>query len=330
MHYVGVDLHKEQSWFCILDEQGTKIFSKSITNSEPSLKAVFEFIPKPFKLAVESTFNWYFFVDMAELYAEEVMLANSYELKAFAKRNKKTDKIDARLIADVLRKGYLPSVRIAPKKIREIREMLRYRVNLTRERTSNINKLKNLLAKLGKESNGDFTTHKRLAAINIEEVEEIYREVITGYIATINHLTTRIAEMRRYVEDKASEDDDVNNLITIPGIGYFSAALIKSEIIDVKDFASFSRLCAYAGLAPRVNQSGNKDIHGPLGKNRRKMLQWILIEIVIHYLKAVPASRIKYDEMAKRKGHNTAKIAIARDILKVVYSVLKEKREYYV
>ena len=96
MYYVGVDLHKETSWFYIVDAQSKKYDSKNIQNKPEILKKYFEQIPKPFTLAVEATYNWYFFVDLAEQYAQKGFLANSYELKAFAKRHKKTDKIDAR------------------------------------------------------------------------------------------------------------------------------------------------------------------------------------------------------------------------------------------
>ena len=104
MNYVGVDLHKESSWFYIMNESGKRMMSKNVLNSPDVLNKFFQRISSPFYLAVEATYNWYFFVDIAEQYAEEVYLANSYELKAFAKRHKKTDKIDARLISDVLRK----------------------------------------------------------------------------------------------------------------------------------------------------------------------------------------------------------------------------------
>jgi len=89
MNYVGVDLHKETSWFYILDSKGKKLDSKNLTNNIDELKEYFKTIPKPFTLAVESTYNWYFFVDLAEQYAQKVFLANPYELKAFAKRHKK-------------------------------------------------------------------------------------------------------------------------------------------------------------------------------------------------------------------------------------------------
>ena len=145
MNYVGVDLHKESSWFYCLNEQGRKTDSTNVSNNQAVLKDYFEKIPKPFTLAVEATYNWYFFIDMAEQYAYKVFMANSYELKAFAKRHKKTDKIDARLIATVLYKGYLPTVTIADKRTRETRELLRYRMRLVGDRTRNISRLKALL-----------------------------------------------------------------------------------------------------------------------------------------------------------------------------------------
>ena len=77
--------------------------------------------------------------------------------------------------------------------------------------------------------------------------------------------------MKTYLKNKLLNDKEIQNLITIDGLDYFSAALIKSEIADINRFASFNRLSAYAGLAPRVSQSGNKAAHhGALMINRRK------------------------------------------------------------
>jgi transposase len=118
MYYVGVDLHQKTSWFYVIDSDGKRVNSRNVPNTEEGLKRYFENIPKPFILAVESTYNWYFFVELAQMYAEQVFLANSYELKAFANRHKKTDKIDARLIADILRRGFLPTVTISDKEKR--------------------------------------------------------------------------------------------------------------------------------------------------------------------------------------------------------------------
>jgi len=329
MYYVGVDLHKETSWFYIIDSQGKKVDSKNIINEPEILKKYFKQLPKPFTLAVEATYNWYYFVDLAEEYAQKVFLANSYELKAFAKRHKKTDKIDARLIAHILQKGFLPVVAIADQHTRQVRELLRYRMRLVMDRSRNIIRLKALLDKLGINSNGDFTTAKKLTSIPVKNTPHIYRILVKNYSERIQELTQKLKNTEKEVLSVSSNDFHMSHLVSIPGIGHFSAALIKSEIIDISRFASFNRLCAYAGLAPRVSASANKTFHGPLNKNRSKNLQWILIENVYHFIKAIPKMQDKYETLRKRKGHNTAKVALAREMLKVVYHVLKEQRPFY-
>lgn len=329
MNYVGVDLHQKTSWFYVVDSQGKKLHSTNVTNIHSELKSYLHRIPKPFTLAVESTYNWYFFVDLAEQFAEKVYLANSYELKSFAKRHKKTDKIDARLIATVLQRGYLPVVTIADKRTRELREFLRYRMNLVRDRTRCISRLKSLLDKLGCNNSGDFTTYKGLNTIKIKGLPSIYADVIKGYCEQIIVLREGMNEIEKKIEDITEKDIDMCNLLSISGIGDFSAALVKAEIIDISRFKSFNRLCAYAGLAPRVSISANKIYHGALNTNRRKNLQWILLENVFHFVRGSELAQKKFQRIEKKKGYNTAKVALARDMLRIIYHVLKERRPYY-
>ncbi len=330
MYYVGVDLHKEQSWFYIMDDKGTKVTSKSIVNKSDALKGFFSTIPTPFTLAVEATYNWYFFVDIAEQYAYQVFLANSYELKAFAKRHKKTDMIDARLIADVLRKGFLPTVFIPDKATRALRELLHYRMNLVRDRCRAIFRLKNILDKLGADSTGDFTTIKAVCGIPVNSFLQVHQRIISEYIDQIVLLSRRIHQTKTYLKAYLVNDVDIARLIEIEGIDYFSAALIKTEIGDIKRFASFNRLCSFAGLAPKVEQSGSKPaFHGALASNRRKNLQWILLETVFYFIKGSPKRVARYEELKIRKGSNTAKVIMARQMLNIIYHVLKEQRPYY-
>lgn len=328
MNYVGVDLHKEASWFCILDDQGKKLDSKKVSNKPEILKPYFRKIPKPFKLAVETTYNWYFFVDIAEDYAEEVFLANSYELKAFAKRNKKNDKIDARLIAQVLRQGYLPTVSIPDRGTRQIREMLRYRMKLVTDRSRCIFRLKALLDKLGLDSGGDFTTQKALNQLAFKDCSSLYQKLIVGYRDQIGYLSQKLTETRRELEAISHRDQDMKNLMTIPGISHFSAALIKSEIIEISRFKSFNRLCAYAGLAPRVHASARKIHHGPLNRNRCRYLQWILIEIVHHFIRSMESKKTRFEALKRKKGYHSSKIVMAREMLRVIYHVLKDQRTF--
>ncbi len=329
MHYVGVDLHKQTSWFYIVDENGKKVSSKNIANKSDELKKYFTQIPKPFTLAVEATYNWYFFIDMAEEYAEEVYLANSFELKAFAKQHKKTDKIDARLIANILWKGFLPVVYIADTATRQLRELLRCRTSAVQDRCRTIFRLKALLDKLGLDSTGDFTTYKRLEEASTCHTTPTYTVTIHNYIKRVRFFIEKEIELESTMKTIATSDSDIIHLMTVPGLSYFSASLIKSEIVTIERFKSFNRLCAYAGLAPKVHASGNKIVHGSLNRNRRKHLQWIILETVFHYIRMQPEKKQFFEQLQKSKSYNVAKIVLARDMLKVVYHILKEERPFY-
>ena len=164
--------------------------------------------------------------------------------------------------------------------------------------------------------------------IPTEELPVIYRDLILRYSDLIRNISGRIYDIEKKLPEFLEHNSDIHNLLSISGIGTFSAALIKSEIIDIGRFKTFNRLCAYAGLAPRISASANKIHHGPLNKNRRKNLQWILLENVIHFIKSDPKNMLKFKGIEHRKGYNTAKVALARDFLKAVYIVLKEKRVY--
>ena len=130
------------------------------------------------------------------------------------------------------------------------------------------------------------------------------------------------------MEQEVKYDRDIINLMSIPGLSFFSASLIKTEIADISRFKNFNRLCSYAGLAPRIHQSAKTLRNGPLSKNRCKNLQWILIETAIHFIHAMPNIAKKHEAIKKRKGYNTAKVSTARDMLKAVYVVLKERRPF--
>jgi transposase len=329
MYSVGIDLHKEKAWYCVFDIQGYQVSQGSLPASPESFKKFFDGLPKPFKMAVEATYNWYYVIDIAEEHATEVYLADSYQVKAFAKKHKKTDKIDARLITWLLHRGDLPTVAIPDKETRKKREVLRYRMRVVADKTRNIVRLKALLDKLGLEGTGDFNTAKRRNEIRQMKIAVPYGEIVQHYLARIEQLGTEVKELNTLIKALAKSDDDVMNIVSVPGFDSFSALLIATEIFDISRFRSFPALCAYSGLAPQVHGSGGHYHHGPLNTNRRKYLQWILLENAWHAMRKIPRLERKYQAIKKRKGSNTAKVAVARDILKIIYHILKEKRPFY-
>lgn len=329
MNYVGVDLHKQTSYFCILNEQGEKIMQKNLINDSDVLRSFMKAIPKPFSLAFESTFNWYFFADIAAEFTDSVFMAKPFELKAFAKQHKKNDKIDSHLIATVLYQGFLPTATIADQYTREVRELLRSRLTLVKDRTRNIVRLKNFMDKLGRPIKRALTANNHLDDIKTDNLPETYGHIIEDYKERIRYHNLKLLKIKKSITSIIMADQDMIHLQTIPGIGFFSAALIKSEIMDINRFKSFNRLCAYAGLAPKTFSSGQKLYCGPINKNRRKHLQWILLENVYKFSQGIPQKHEKFEKLKKVKPHNVAKIIIARDFLRIIYKVLKEQRPFY-
>lgn len=329
MYSVGIDLHKETAWYCVFDAQGHRVSHGSLPANPVCFKKFFAEAPRPFKMAVEATYNWYYVIDIAEEYAAEVYLADSYQVKAFAKKHKKTDKIDARLIAWLLHRGDLPTVAIPDKETRKQREVLRYRMKMVSDKTRNIARLKALLDRLGLEGTGNFNTIKRREEIGAMEIPAPYGAIARSSLKRIADLCDEIKIFNKDLKVLAAQDPDVVFVMSVPGWDSFSALLIKTEILDVTRFRSFGALCAYSGLAPRVHSSGGHCYHGPLNTNRRKELQWILLENAWHTMRKIPRLKLKYAAIKKRKGSNTAKVAVARDVLKIIYHILKEKRPFY-
>jgi transposase len=127
----------------------------------------------------------------------------------------------------------------------------------------------------------------------------------------------------------APQDDDVKLLMTIPGIGYYSALLIKSEIGDISRFPDGEKLCSYAGLVPSVSISGRHRRHGSITKEGSRWLRWIMVECVYSHLKYDTSITRAYHAIAERKGTGTAKVAAARRLLMCCDSVLRNRKPYH-
>ena len=138
-------------------------------------------------------------------------------------------------------------------------------------------------------------------------------------------LIKRIDEI---IQEKAKEDNDAILLTTIPGISYYSALLIKSEIGDVNRFPNKFKLISYAGLCPSIKQSGNKEIKGHITKQGSRMLRWILIQCANVAIRHDEYLRNFYLRIKKRRGHNIAIVATARKMLVCIYYMLKRREVY--
>jgi len=111
---------------------------------------------------------------------------------------------------------------------------------------------------------------------------EIYRMALDGYLSVLDQLEQQIKVVNKKIAVSAKDDEDARLLVAIPGVGYYSALLIKSEIGDINRFPSAKQLCSYAGLIPSTYSSGNTTFHGHITKQGSRWLRWILAEAIGH------------------------------------------------
>jgi transposase len=166
----------------------------------------------------------------------------------------------------------------------------------------------------------------------IQKLKELNDYRIDAYLRLIDSLDSEIKKVSKEIQSRAEEDDMAKLLVTIPGIGYYSALLILSEIGDINRFPDSYHLCSYAGLVPSTHSSGGITYHGAITKTGSKHLRWIMIECVRAHIRLNKDSNITkfYIRLAKRRGNNSkAVLAAASKLLKVVYWVMKEKRKYH-
>jgi transposase len=223
---------------------------------------------------------------------------------------------------DALPLAYFPSGEIA-----KLREKVRRRAFLVRERVKLRVKVKSVLTFEGLKWPGD---HGLFTKKGVEWLHDLKIDSVECYLRVLKPLDEEIKLVSRELRGVAEEDEDVKLLMTIPGIGYYSAVLMKSEIGDVNRFAFGERLCSYAGLVPSTYASGKTVRHGNITKEGSRWLRWVMVEAAQTHVHKYDTSITRaYNRIAERKGKQIAVVAAARKLLLCSFSVLKNKRPYH-
>ncbi len=327
--FVGLDLHKNYLQAAVTDDQGRVLSQERIPNNDENIE---EFTRETLKdshaeIVIESSSTWY---HVYQLLSEKenchVVLSNPVKTKAIASAKVKTDKVDALTLANLLRGGYIPESYVPPKHIMDLRMMVRYRASLVKMRVEAKNKVHAILLQ-----NGTRIKDRPFTLGFIEELRRLGDYRIDGYLNIISSLTQQIDTVSSTIKREAKEDESTRLLMTIPGIGYYGALLILSEVGDINRFPDSHHLCSYAGLTPSIHSSGGVTYHGRITKTGSSHLRWMLTESARVHIRTQKDSALTkfYREVAKRRGGSKATVAAASKLLRIVYWVLKEKRPYH-
>jgi len=225
---------------------------------------------------------------------------------------------------DGIAKAYIP-----PQEVRDTRELLRYRASVVSLRMGLKNKVHAVLTKNGIEcSFSNVVGKKSREWLKTLSVRDCYRRELDGYIRLAELSTALIQEITTRIKEVVSVTPQAQLLMTVSGISYYSALLILSEIGQIERFPSAKHLCSYAGLVPSVYSSGSKSFHGRITKQGSRWLRWICVEISIHAANGDTRFQSLYRRILKRRGLATAKVAVGRKILTVIYAMLKNNEPF--
>lgn len=329
--FVGMDLHKNTSTFCVKDYEGNIIRREKTLTDKNQIRDFMQSLGQPASIVLEPVSQWYTYADMLEELGNDVHLAHPMKVKAIASARIKTDKIDANVLADLLRANLLPETYFAKKEVRSWKELVRFRASLLNIRTQVKNKVNAILHKHALRHNFSnlFGKGGRIWLSNLT-LEEPFKTNLTQYLSLIDFLTKQIDEAEELVEKQVIDHPQAKLLISIPGISYVSALTIIAEIGDINRFPSAKQLMGYAGLVPSTYSSGDVARHGRITKTGSKWLRYIMTETAHHQIlcKRKPGFGSYYLAIKQRKGSGTAAVATARKLLAVVWRLLKDNREF--
>ena len=250
-------------------------------------------------------------------------------VKLIAGSRLKTDKVDAKALANLLRTNFLPEAYLAPQDVRRQREILRYRMAMVKMRTMAKNRVHALLIRLNIHPPAtDIFGSKGKEMLYALELEEPYGRILVGWLEFIDFLDHQVKSLDKVILKNIGEDKKTEILRTLPGIGLVFAYTILAEVGEIERFRSDSAFASYSGLVPSTHQSADKVYHGRIGPAGRRTLKWAFVEAAHTAVRRDSYFSSIYHKHNKSKGNGKAIVIVAHQMSKIVYKMLRDERPY--
>jgi transposase len=334
MNFIGVDLHKKIITVCVMDQK-LKILARTTLYCD-ELEKTLEFFRNwgPFKVVVEATASYSWFVKALEPLAQEIVLANPKKLRVIAESTKKTDRLDAQILAEFLARDMVPRAYLPTPRQREHRTLVRHRQHLRGRITSVCCKIRHILADYNADRRDLFSSQCGLAYIKQVGLDGAQKTVVLQLWTELQEHEARldalVKKIKAFIKKAPQREAEARKILkTAPGVGFVTAEVILSELGEVSRFRNAKAVSAYAGLAPTVRQSGgkkSKDLR--ITKEGSGLLRWALVEAAWRLVAASPKWERRYERLKKRGGAKRAIVAIARKLLCVLYAMLRTSTPY--
>ena len=330
--YIGLDIHKK---YCVIggvDREG-RVVLQAVRVEHANLEGwLRKNLLSTDHVVIESTTNAWHVYDLLEPLAERVVVANPAKVKQIANARVKTDVRDTFILARLLAANLVPEVWVPPVHVREMRQLLSQRRQLVETHTQIVNRMHSVAHRhhlnheRGKRFNEKTTLwqkDKRLSKIEQFQLE-LEMENHTYIEKQIGRIGKEVAKMSH----QKPWAQEMTYLMQLPGFGVITAMTVLAAIGDVQRFNSARHLASYSGLTGGLDQSGIHLVQKGITKEGRKELRWAMVEVAQRAVKSDPHWTRRFQEMEKRMHRNQAIVAIARQLLELVWYLLTRRQPY--
>jgi len=334
MIYIGMDVSSKSFTVHAINEAKKLVFKGDISPTRVGLRGMIDQLGNQTKLVIFEAGNQlkWIALTLKKIKGVHIHVVHPNEIKWINQSSGKTDKIDARKLAELARGDMLPrQVHIVEGKARELRELISARSTIQSKRIALINSIRGCLKQEGYKLPEGFFKNTRwreqLKKMRIGDIQKLilekFMDSIEGMVRSEMELTSKILEI---------EHKDIELLETIPGIGGLTSRVLISAIDDAKRFDNKKCVSKYGGLTPRIYQSGGVTHLGRINRDGRMEMRKVLLQCAhtITRMKSYEARPLKefFERIKKRRGKKIAVVALARKLLTIAYGVLKTKKVY--
>jgi transposase len=333
MLHAGLDLSRRRLDVCLVDDAGEVVEQTAAPPDGDGLRRlVARLRGGPVRAVIESMTGARFIHDTLEELGWEVLVADAQKVKGLAPLACKTDKIDARVLAELSWRDLVPAIWLPDPSIRRERELARYRLHLVRHRTTLKNRIHATLMTFGHPCPvSDLFGHAGRELLDRLAIPDPWRRNVDAGLELIDDLELQIARLTVELKRQGAGHRYISLLVTAPGFGWVNAFTVASEIGDIERFASPTKLCGYTGLCPRVYQSGASDRRGPISKQGSRYLRWALFEAALHACNH-PYYRERYQRTKRRlgrqRGPKVAQIDLSRKLTEAIWHMLTRNQPF--
>jgi transposase len=318
-HYIGVDLHQAFFHACAVTGSGERVWEQRFPRTDEGVAALLARCSGETAVAVEASTPTWHFADAIVDRVSELRIVDSVKTRLKAGYAAKTDRLDARRLADALRRDSVVGIYHPPMAIRELRELCRGRHTLVQMRTRILQRLRAVLLRQG------IVEAQRLVRHDAVLDTLTLPPRAAASVATLRRMLAAVriemATVEQEVKVIAASDAIARRLQQLPGIGPVLALLIRAEVGDIRRFPTPGHLASYAGLVPRVEASAGRYRYGRITRRGSPWLRWGLVEAAIHGPRRSDAVGRWARRLAVRKGALKARVAIARNLCEEIFQV---------